>query len=228
MIHRLISFILLCLIKIFSLTFFRLKQTWLSSEPQDWNKIKLIVFLNHTSLFEPLYICAFPWSQLWRIASHLVAPGADVTMNRPFVGKIYKFLSPHIVSISRQRDATWNLFIKKIQQNPQSIVLILPEGRMKRLNGLDKDGKAMSVRGGIADILLLMGEGDMMLAYSAGLHHIHYPGKLYPTLFKPIVLRTEVMSINHYKNLFAHDPEDPKIFKNAVVADLESRIKRHC
>jgi hypothetical protein len=99
---------------------------------------------------------------------------------------------------------------------------------MKRLNGLDKEGKPMSVRGGIADILLLMGEGEMLLAYSAGLHHVHYPGKLYPNLFKTLSLKTELVAILDYKNQFPHDPEDAKIFKNAVVADLESRIKRHC
>jgi hypothetical protein len=228
MLHRLISFFLLICIKLFSHTFFKLKQIWLGEPAKDWNKIKLIVFLNHTSLFEPLFIAAFPWSQLWRIASHLVAPGADITLKRPLVGKIYKFLSPHIVAISRQRDATWDLFIQKIHHNPKSVVLILPEGRMKRLNGLDKEGKPMSVRGGIADILLLMGEGEMLLAYSGGLHHIHYPGKLYPNLFKSMALKSETLSIIDYKNQFDHDPEDSKIFKNAVTEDLEKRIKRHC
>ena len=98
---------------------------------------------------------------------------------------------------------------------------------MKRLNGLDKDHKPMSVRGGIADILLLMDEGEMLLAYSGGLHHVHYPGKLYPNLFKTIKLKLELKSIIEYKNQFPHDPEDPKIFKNSVITDLETRIKRH-
>ena len=63
------------------------------------------------------------------------------------------------------------------QIDPDAMVLILPEGRMKRATGLDSEGKPMTVRGGIADILETIGEGRMLLAYSGGLHHVQAPGR---------------------------------------------------
>ena len=39
------------------------------------------------------------------------------------------------------------------QIDEDAVVIILPEGRMKRATGLDKKGMPMTVRGGVADIL---------------------------------------------------------------------------
>ena len=84
----------------------------------------------------------------------MVAPGADKTLDRPFVGKFWKVVFPQMLTISRKRDHTWNAFIDAIKE--QSIVVIAAEGRMKRPNGLDANGKKMTVRGGNDIIELLM------------------------------------------------------------------------
>ena len=56
-----------------------------------------------------------------------------------------------------------------------SMVLILPEGRMRRRNGLDSEGRPMTARGGVADILRAIDDGQLLMAYSGGLHHVQIP-----------------------------------------------------
>ena len=82
----------------------------------------------------------------------MAAPGADKTLDRPLVGTLYKLMSPGITSITRKRDDTWEQFVHSI--SPDSIIVIAPEGRMKRKNGLDLDGNKMTVRSGVADLLI--------------------------------------------------------------------------
>ena len=91
------------------------------------------------------------------------------------VGRFFRILAANVVSITRERDHTWRDVLATI--DPDSMVLILPEGRMKRLNGLDSNGQPMTVRGGIADILETIERGPMLVAYSGGLHHVQAPGE---------------------------------------------------
>ncbi|MFI5389711.1 MAG: hypothetical protein ACHQYQ_00005, partial [Bacteriovoracales bacterium] len=157
-------------------------------------------------------------------APKMVAPGADVTLMRPIVGKIYTFLFPGMVPITRKRDESWNHFLSLITED--SFVAIAPEGRMKRATGLDKEGKPMSVMGGIADILKVMKKGNMLLAYSGGLHHVQIPGETFPKIFKTIKMNYELVKIEDFIAL-CESKEGGDSFKNAVSSELEERMKRN-
>ena len=130
---------------------YNFRKRWENGFSDPWKNIRLLVFLNHTSLFEPLFFGIVPYKFLWELSEKLVAPGADKTLNRPLVGRFFRLLAPRMVPITRKRDRTWQQFLKEI--TPTSVVVILPEGRMKRKSGLDAEGKPMTIRGGIADIL---------------------------------------------------------------------------
>lgn len=158
---------------------------------------------------------------LWQIAGNIIAPGADVTMDRPIAGWFLKYIAPKMVPISRERDETWNNFLNAVE--PESVVIIAPEGRMKRADGLDKHGNPMSVRGGVADVLEMLPDGEMVIVYSGGLHHVQIPGQGLPKLFKTIRLQCEKVNIKAY---VAQMHETPDIsFKKAVTNDLESRMR---
>ena len=129
------------------------------------------------------------------------------------------------VSISRERDETWSEVLRQI--DPDAMVIILPEGRMKRANGLDSEGKPMTVRGGIADILRNIDSGGMLLAYSGGLHHVQAPGEHLPRVFKRIRMRLELIDIASYKESLL-ESAGRHGFKRAVIADLEARRDLHC
>ncbi len=96
---------------------------------------------------------------------------------------------------------------------------------MKRSNGLDKHGKPMSVRGGLADILEILTEGEMVIMYSGGLHHVQIPGQGFPKLFKRIRLQCETVNIQKYVEEMKAVPE--LSFKKAVIHDMEERMKRN-
>ena len=88
----------------------------------------------------------------------MVAPAADKTLNRPIVGLFWKIMAPGLISITRKRDQSWFKFLKAIEN--RSVILIAPEGRMKRSSGLDSTGKPMSIRSGIAEIINEINEGN--------------------------------------------------------------------
>ena len=221
-----LSYLLLLAAKGFSRVFFRLELVWVDGEPKDaWKNIRLAAFLNHTSLFEWLFAAAPPNHFLRRMASKTVLPSADKTMKRPLVGLFYKFLAGNVVTITRERDGTWDEVLGSIA--PDNMVLIAPEGRMMRANGVDLHGRPMTVRGGVADILRVMGEGRMLLAYSGGLHHVQAPGERLPRLFKTIRLALEVVDIAGYIEAIGH-PSDHHQFRRAVKADLQRRRDLHC
>ncbi len=218
----LISFLIMMMIKVFSHIFYRLHLKWLS-EIQDFKKIRLIVILNHTSLYEPIFVSAVPVSFVWRFARKMVIPGANKTLDRPIVGLFWKLIGGKgMISITRKRDKSWQQFLQAIEN--RSMIAIAPEGRMMRKNGLDAYGKPMSIKSGIADILFELNEGRMLIAYSGGLHHIQHPGQLIPRLFKDIHLNLEVLEINDYKANFSNDF---MTFKNQLVSDLELRLKNN-
>lgn len=219
-----IGFLIVSAVKVFSHLFYRLEVKWLTPQPADvWEKTRIVAILNHTSLYEPLFGQAMPFRFVWRFVHKMVAPAADVTFNRPIVGRFWKLMIPHASTITRKRDETWTHFMKRMDQD--SLIVIAPEGRMKRLNGLDKDGKPMTVRGGIADILEQLDSGYLLLAFSGGLHHVQAPGQFWPRLFKTIKLNFEVIDIAEYKKGL---PVEPRAFKLKVVEDLQHRLENNC
>lgn len=222
--RQLIAFLILSSVKILSHFFWNCKYTWLGPVPdQAWMKTRIIVLMNHTSLYEPIYSQAFSFSYLWYLAGHLNVPGADVTLNRPLVGFFWKLMVPNIAPISRKKDETWTNYLSSIEKD--SVVMIAPEGRMKRPNGLDKSGKPMTVRGGLVDIIETIGDGGMMLCFSGGLHHVQKPGQLFPTPFKPIKMNLAYIDLKSY---IAKFPEEPRERKIAMVQDLQHRLENNC
>ena len=207
-------------IKVLSRIFYRHDLQWVGDVPRNpWDSIRLVAFLNHTSLFEPLFLGGVPNSFIWRLARHGVVPAADKTTGRPLVGMVFKFVAHSVVPVSRQRDHTWFAVLKKI--DPDSMVVLAPEGRMRRANGLDSNGQPLTVRGGISDIIDAVGEGRMVLAYSGGLHHVQIPGHL-PRAFKTIRIRLEAVELSTYRAaIMARAGEEG--FKKAVMADLDRR-----
>ena len=212
-------------LKILSKIFYRHEFDFIEPVPPNpWKKIHLVVFLNHTSLFEPVFLGVPPAGFIWRLAAHGVVPAADKTTDRPLVGMVFKFIAHEVIPITRQRDDTWSQVLSTIDED--SMVAIAPEGRMKRANGLDLHGNPMTVRGGIADILLALKKGRMLIAYSGGLHHVQVPGHM-PRIFKTVRLRGEVMEIEDYINQMMQ-LGGPEQFKRNVIKDLERRRDTYC
>lgn len=207
-------------IKVLSRIFYRHDLRWVGDVPENpWSNIRLVAFLNHTSLFEPLFLGGVPNSFLWRLARHGVVPAADKTTGRPLVGMIFRLVAHDVVEVSRLRDDTWFAVLKTI--DPESMVVIAPEGRMRRANGLDSSGKLMTVRGGISDIIDAIGEGKMVLAYSGGLHHVQIPGRR-PRAFKTIRIRLETLELSGYRAALLAKAGESGL-KKAVMADLDRR-----
>lgn len=221
-----IVFSLLLSLKTVSRIFFRHDWAWVGTKlpGEPWKGLRLVVFLNHTSLFEPLFLAVPPPSFIWRLAAHGVVPAADKTTDRPLVGMIFRFIAHEVIPITRQRDDTWAQVLSTIE--PNSMVAIAPEGRMKRANGLDLHGKPMSVRGGVADIMKSMKQGRMLIAYSGGLHHVQVPGHI-PNVFETISLRGEVLEIADYIAEMTTDGGEEQ-FKRNVIRDLERRRDLYC
>jgi hypothetical protein len=222
--RRFTAFFILSLVKTFSHLFYRARFQWLGSVPPDpFFKARLFIFLNHTSLYEPLYAQALSYKFLWKLAKLANVPGADTTLNRPLVGRFWKLMLPNIASITRQKDSSWDHYLQTI--DPQSIIMIAPEGRMKRPNGLDKNGRPMSVRGGVADIIESLDQGGIILCLSGGLHHVQSPGQLFPRLFKKIRMNLVYLEISDYKKSFSGTNRERKL---AIIKDLQNRLEKDC
>jgi len=219
------TLLILGIIKVLARFFYDVKAIWLDHPDRDpWEGVRIVCFLNHTSLYEPLFLGAMPWRVMWRVATKLVAPGADITLKRPLVGRFFKLIAPGMIPITRRRDASWTYFLDHIHKD--SLVVILPEGRMKRTTGLDKHGQPMSVRGGIADILEFMQKGKMVIAYSHGLHHVQAPGEPIPRIFRKIRVNLERVDIEEFIKMI--NEQDGTDFKAKVIRELESRMKKNC
>jgi hypothetical protein len=217
---------LLITLKYLSKIFYRHDFAWVGDvPPRPWKNIRLVAFLNHTSLFEPVFLGVVPNSFIWRLAAHGVIPAADKTTGRPLVGLIFRFVAHHVVAITRERDHTWFEVLDRI--DPKSMVVLAPEGRMKRANGLDANGQPMTVRGGIADILLAVQKGRFLLAYSGGLHHVQIPGSHKVGVFETVRMRCEVLKIEDYIVQMMADG-GPDQFKRNVREDLERRRDLYC
>jgi hypothetical protein len=218
-------FLILLGVKIATRIFYRVDMEWIGDPPRDrWRHHRIVAFLNHTSLYEPLFAGGVPNHFLWRLARHGIAPIASKTADRVVVGRFFSLMAQNVISITRERDESWNEVLRRI--DPDAMVVILPEGRMKRATGLDSQGKPMTVRGGIADILESIGEGRMLLAYSGGLHHVQVPGEKNPRVFKKIRMRLELVDIGTYREemMAVYGPTG---FKKAVVEDLARRRDLH-
>lgn len=218
------AFLILSSVKIFSHIFYRQKFQWLTPPPADvWDRARVVALLNHTSLFEPLFIQGWSFRFLWKLTMNLSVPGADVTLQRPVVGNFWKLMMPNISAVSRKSDNTWSSYLDSIREN--SIVLIAPEGRMKRENGLDKFGKPMTVKPGITDIILTIPEGGLVLCLSGGLHHIQKPGQHFPKLFKTLHLNFVYLDLAEYRARF---PGTALEKKHQMTKDLQRYLETAC
>lgn len=222
--RNLFIFGLLLVLKGLARVCYRFDLQWVGVVPEEpWKGIRLAALINHTSLFEVLFFGALPIPFLWQLASQGVAPIADKTSSRPIAGRMFRTLAHRVVPITRSRDHTWAQLLDEI--GPESMVLLAPEGRMLRRNGLDSEGKPMTIKGGIADVLETMPAGRFLIGYSGGLHHIQAPGEGAPKLFKRISLKIEVLDIERYR---AEHLRSPLGFRAAVIADLERRKALYC
>lgn len=219
-------FVMLLTIKAFSRMFYRLDVSWIGDAPEDpWTNLRLIAFLNHTSLYEPLFVGGFPNRFLKKIAYQGLMPVADKAMRRPVMGYFFRMVAKNVVQVTRKRDNSWNRVLETMK--PDSMVIIMPEGRMKRATGLDNRGKPMTVLGGIADVILAIPNGMMLITLSAGLHHVQVPGQWIPRIFKTLRMRLQEVDIARYRQeLLAKNGYDG--FKKAVIRDLEDRRDRYC
>lgn len=221
-----LTYLLIHFLRLLSKVFYRCEVGWVGDPPaKPWADLRLVCILNHTSLYEWLYACTVPESFIRQIAWHGVVPVAEKTVNRPLIGIFYRMLARHVVSITRKRDHTWATVLQRIED--EAIVVMLPEGRMKRANGLDLQGKPMDIRGGVADVLQAIPRGRFLIAYSGGLHHVQHPGETVPRLFKTLRMNFENLDIESYRAslLAEHGPDG---FRDAVRQDLQDRRDRFC
>ena len=207
--------------------FYRFDIQWVHEPPAEpWRRLRLVTFLNHTSLYEPLFVGGFPNEFIRRIAFQGLMPVADKATRRPLMGLFFRMVARNVVAVTRKNDHTWDQVLSTVQSD--SMVIIMPEGRMMRANGRDKHGQPMTVRGGIADILLAIPDGGMLLTYSAGLHHVQIPGHSpLPRLFKTLRMRLERVDIAAYRRKLL-DNSGPAHFKRALIQDLQARRDWYC
>ncbi len=203
---------------------YTVREEWVGDVPSDpWADVRLIAVLNHTSLAEGIYLAAVPNRVLKRVARHAVLPVAQETMERPIDGWIFRTLVANAVPITRKRDHSWTRVLSEID-DPQSMVTLFPEGRMMRPTGLDKKGAPMTVKPGIADVILGLERGRMIIAYSGGLHHVFKPGASFPKFFRVVHLKIESLDIADY---IAERKREGWSFSSAVVRDLTRRRDLH-
>lgn len=194
---------------------------WISREPKAWSDVSLILILNHTSLFEFVYGVSLPFSFLKELSKRLIIPVADSTMNSPLGNFVFSNLAPKTIQLTRRRDQSWQHFLDSIDSN--DICIFMPEGRMKRLDGLDKSGKPMTVKTGVVDLLEKYRGKKMVMVYSSGLHHILAPGQRIPKIFQPIFAKMELLKVDSYLEMFSGDD-----LYEAIPKDLEERRNKYC
>lgn len=220
MISSILSYGALLAVKHASRALYTVREEWVGDVPADpWKDVRLIAVLNHTSLAEGIYLAVVPNRVLRRISRHAVLPVAEETMRRPLDGWIFRTLVANAVAITRKRDHSWTRVLNEID-DPKAMVALFPEGRMMRPTGLDKKGGPMTVKPGIADVLLGLEHGRMILAYSGGLHHVFRPGASFPSFFKVVHLKIESLDIADY---IRERRKDGWSFSSAVVRDLTRR-----
>lgn len=227
-------FVILMMLRGISRLFFKNESEWVGDVPDDpWQPYRLVAIMNHTSLYEFLFAGQTPARFLWRMAAHATIPIAKITIDRPIVGLMWRVVAANIVPVTRERDGTWQQVLGSVDDQ-ESMIIILPEGRMKRAGGLDKKGRPMSTRGGIADLIRgLPDDANFLVAYSQGLHHIQIPGQKIPNLFQPVRMRFESLPLKSYREslsdgLNLEDEKDLITFRRRVMRDLDERRDRYC
>ena len=76
----LLVFGLIVSVKILSRIFYRHEVRWYGTPPRrPFGGLRVVALLNHTSLFEVLFLGAAPFSLLWQMARHGVIPAAKKT-----------------------------------------------------------------------------------------------------------------------------------------------------
>ena len=219
--RRAFAFVILASIKTLVRVFYTSHFTWAPDREQiDFDQVRLMVLLNHTSLYEPLFLSELPYGFLWRIADKIYLPIADVTLKRPLVGFFFKMMLPRVFPITRKSDDSWQNYLNSIRED--DLIIMAAEGRMKRPNGLDKSGKKMSIRAGVADIIDRLGQGTILVCHSGGLHHIQKPGQLFPKVFQPIRMHVTALECAQYRKRFSENPRERKI---QMVADFQARLE---
>lgn len=225
MLGTIFRFILLLFIKVMVRIFYHFEIQWINEKPSSYKDQKVFLLLNHTSLFEPLYIGAFPIPLLWEISKRFAYPIAKKTLDRPVAGFTFRLLSPITLPLTKNRDKAWRNFMRVISSG-KYMIGFAPEGRMRRANGLDKDGKPMTMLGGVVDILDHTKSGNVLFLYSGGLHHIQIPGEGAPKLFKKIHLALESKPIEQYiaevKEKYGDD------LRRGIPLELEYRRDTFC
>lgn len=217
-----IRFLLLSLLKISGVVLYPSKLNWIGARPKSWDEVSLVLFLNHTSLFEFVYAVALPFSFLDKLSKNLVMPVASTTLEKPFTGFLFKNLAPHTISLTRKRDESWKYFLDRITED--KICIFMPEGQMKRRNGLDKNGRPMKVKTGVYDLMQKYRGKNMVLVYGHGLHHVFAPGDKFPRVFKKVEADIEFLSVNDYLTNF-EELDQPA---DAVATDLQKRRDQYC
>ena len=107
---------------------------------------------------------------------------------------------------------------------PDSIIIIAPEGRMKRSTGLDLEGNKMTVRSGVVEVLADLKDGQIVFAYSGGLHHVQVPGEGWPRIFKTLYMDIEVTDVTSYQHSF-NEPIGSHAWRKLVLNDLQHRLE---
>ena len=82
----------------------------------------------------------------------------------------------------------------------------------------------IEIKTGITDVLIGLNEGQMILAYSGGLHHVHVPGEKGYRFFKTLKMNLETFSIDEYKKSFG-EPVGTEAWRKKVVDDLQHRLE---
>ena len=85
----------------------------------------------------------------------------------------------------------------------------------------------MTIRGGVADILEQLDQGQMLVVYSGGLHHVQAPGELVPRPARQVRARIELVDIPTYK-VDLGGTDDMRAFRSAVIDDLTRRRDELC
>ena len=224
------TFLLLLAVRTFARVFYRLDARWIGwprLDPGVVDRLRIISLLNHTSLYEAIFVGVAPKRLLWRLACGGVVPVADETMRQLGAGAFFRLVADRVVPISRKRDGTWDEVLRSATRDT-AISVVCPEGRMLRTSGYDKNGESMGVRSGIADVIGAAEGGAMLLVYSGGLHHVVAPGQHWPRLFKRIRVRLELVDIEEYRSSMASLAGDEGVFRSRVVQDLTRRRNAFC
>ncbi|MCH9652024.1 MAG: 1-acyl-sn-glycerol-3-phosphate acyltransferase [Deltaproteobacteria bacterium] len=220
------TYLLIQVLRLISRIFYRFEVNWIGDPPEDpWVDLRVVAVLNHTSLYEWLFAGVVPNRMIHQLAWHGVVPIAEKTAKRQFIGRFYGMIARHVVPITRKRDHTWSEVLGRIEKD--AMVILLPEGRMKRSTGLDLHGRPMTLRRGIADVIHSSQPGRFLIAYSGGLHHVQHPGETFPRLFKTIRMNLENIDLVKYRQEWLEKAGEEG-FRDAIKRDLERRRDLHC